>query len=96
MEEDVNSVKKDNYQSCRKEEKPIRKLFRNGKEIPFKIYNKNKCGKNRKKLKNISVLNVQSFIIVAWCRIKILSGGGNRRESNTDEMHRMYIFAYLQ
>lgn len=101
MEEDVNSVKKDNYQSCRKTEKPIRKLFRNGKKIPFKIHNKNKCDKNKNKIKtkkNISTSNVQFFIIVAWRRIKILSGGDNRRESDTDEMHlyRMYIFAYLQ
>jgi len=41
MEEDVNSVKKNNYQSCRKKEKPgIRNLFSNGKKILFKIYDK--------------------------------------------------------
>lgn len=53
MEEDVNSVKKNNYQSCRKKEKlGIRNLFSN-----------------------------------AWRRIKILSGGDNLGESDTDENH---------
>lgn len=53
MEEDVNSAKKDNYQSCRKKEKHgIRKLFRNGKKIQFKTYNENEYNRNRRKQKN--------------------------------------------
>lgn len=93
MEDDVNSVKKNDYPNCRKKEKPgIRKLFSNGKKILFKIYNK-----NEKQQRNVSLSNVQFFIIVAWRRIKILSSGGDLRESDTDEnhLHSTYVVAYI-
>jgi len=41
-------------------------------------------------------LSNKHSIITAWHRIKMVSGRGNRRESNNDDIHLycMYIFTY--
>lgn len=90
MEEDVNSVKTCNHQ--RSKEKPgIRKFFRNGKEIQYIMYNRN--------IMNVFLLYFKRFIIVAWRRVKVVSGGNNHRESDNDNIHlyRMYnIFLFAK
>jgi len=40
--------------------------------------------------------NIKHSIIAAWHRIKMVSGRGNRRESNNDDIYCMYIFTYLR